>query len=91
MPLGLHLPRYGLYRLTELNILKPHSRFSHSKMTAGAMDTGDPTYNCPILPVRKSSGGEVPVYDVIIVLIHNDNPPIAPRGSAIFLYIVRRD
>ena len=32
-----------------------------------------------------------PVYDVIVVLGHNDDPPTPGRGSAIFLHVARAD
>lgn len=31
------------------------------------------------------------IYDVIVVLGHNDEPPVAGAGSAIFLHIARPD
>lgn len=31
------------------------------------------------------------VYDVIVVLGHNDSPPVSGRGSAIFMHVATRD
>ena len=31
------------------------------------------------------------IYDLIVVLGHNDDPPVAGRGSAIFLHVARED
>jgi L,D-peptidoglycan transpeptidase YkuD (ErfK/YbiS/YcfS/YnhG family) len=56
---------------------------------------GDPDYNRPVrLPHRFSAETlwrDDHVYDVIIVLGHNDAPPVAPLGSAIFFHLVQPD
>ncbi|OYW94359.1 MAG: hypothetical protein B7Z13_04855, partial [Caulobacterales bacterium 32-67-6] len=31
------------------------------------------------------------LYDLVVVLGHNDDPPIAPLGSAIFLHLAKPD
>ncbi len=31
------------------------------------------------------------IYDVIVVLGHNDDPPVPGRGSAVFLHVARSD
>jgi len=31
------------------------------------------------------------VYDLVVVLGHNDDPPVSPMGSAIFLHLARAD
>lgn len=53
----------------------------------------DPAYNRPVsLPHATSAEAmwrEDGLYDVVIVLGHNDDPPVAPMGSAIFLHIAR--
>ncbi len=54
---------------------------------------GDPAYNRPVkLPYPASAETmwrEDGVYDVVVVLGHNDDPPIAGMGSAIFLHLAR--
>lgn len=53
----------------------------------------DPAYNRPVrLPYTASAEKlyrDSHVYDVVLVLGHNDDPPIADMGSAIFLHIAR--
>ncbi|HEX7760428.1 MAG TPA: L,D-transpeptidase family protein, partial [Caulobacteraceae bacterium] len=55
----------------------------------------DPAYNRPVtLPYPASAEHlwrEDHVYDLIVVLGHNDDPPVAGMGSAIFLHLARPD
>lgn len=55
----------------------------------------DPAYNRPVrLPHRHSAESlwrDDHVYDLIIVLGHNDAPPRAPLGSAIFWHCTQPD
>jgi L,D-peptidoglycan transpeptidase YkuD (ErfK/YbiS/YcfS/YnhG family) len=52
---------------------------------------GDPAYNRPVQLPRNWSAEHLQrddaAYDVIIVLGHNDDPPIPGAGSAIFFHI----
>ena len=54
---------------------------------------GDPNYNRPVtLPYDASHERlwrEDHLYDLVVVLGHNDDPPAPGRGSAIFLHIAR--
>jgi L,D-peptidoglycan transpeptidase YkuD (ErfK/YbiS/YcfS/YnhG family) len=56
---------------------------------------GDPAYNRPVkLPYPASAEAmwrEDGIYDVVVVLGHNDDPPAAGKGSAIFLHLNRPD
>ena len=58
-------------------------------------DPVDRNYNRPVtLPYPASAERlwrEDAVYDVIVVLGHNDDPPMPGRGSAIFLHVARPD
>lgn len=58
-------------------------------------DPADPRYNRPVrLPYAASHERlwrEDGVYDLIVVLGHNDDPPVPGRGSAVFLHIARAD
>lgn len=55
----------------------------------------DPAYNRPVdLPFAASHEKmwrDDGIYDVVVVLGHNDDPPLAGRGSAIFLHVARPD
>jgi L,D-peptidoglycan transpeptidase YkuD (ErfK/YbiS/YcfS/YnhG family) len=53
----------------------------------------DPAYNRPVkLPYPASAEAmwrEDGVYDVVVILGHNDDPPAPGKGSAIFLHLCR--
>lgn len=54
-------------------------------------DVDDPAYNRPVHLPRPGSAETLQrndqAYDVVVVLGHNDRPPIPGAGSAIFLHI----
>ena len=54
-------------------------------------DVDDPAYNRPVLLPHPSSHErlqrEDAAYDIVIVLGHNDAPPVPGKGSAIFWHI----
>jgi L,D-peptidoglycan transpeptidase YkuD (ErfK/YbiS/YcfS/YnhG family) len=54
---------------------------------------GDPAYNRPVtLPYRASAERlwrDDDLYDRVVVLAHNDDPPVAGLGSCIFLHLAR--
>jgi L,D-peptidoglycan transpeptidase YkuD (ErfK/YbiS/YcfS/YnhG family) len=56
-------------------------------------DPADPAYNTHVkLPYAASAERlwrDDGVYDIVVVLGHNDDPPVAGMGSAIFLHICR--
>lgn len=56
-------------------------------------DPGDPCYNRPVdLPYTTSAENlwrEDGAYDLVVVLGHNDDPPVASMGSAIFLHLAK--
>lgn len=58
-------------------------------------DPGTPDYNRPVgLPYAGSAERlwrEDGLYDLLVVLGHNDSPPVAGRGSAIFLHCASDD
>lgn len=58
-------------------------------------DPADPAYNRPVrLPYPASHERmwrEDGVYDLVVVLAHNDDPPEPGMGSAIFLHLARED
>jgi L,D-peptidoglycan transpeptidase YkuD (ErfK/YbiS/YcfS/YnhG family) len=55
----------------------------------------DPAYNRPVsLPYPASAERmwrEDHLYDIVVVLGHNDDPPVAGLGSAIFLHLAKPD
>ena len=56
---------------------------------------GDPAYNRPVrLPYPASAEHmwrDDHLYDLVVILGHNDDPPVSPLGSAIFLHLARPD
>lgn len=54
-------------------------------------DPADPAYNRPIRHPHRFSAEHLwrddGLYDVVVTLEHNDDPPVPYRGSAIFLHI----
>ncbi|RJF89432.1 hypothetical protein D3874_22695 [Oleomonas cavernae] len=58
-------------------------------------DPADPAYNRPItLPFVASHEvmwRDDHLYDVVVVVGHNDDPPVAGAGSAIFMHLKRHD
>jgi L,D-peptidoglycan transpeptidase YkuD (ErfK/YbiS/YcfS/YnhG family) len=58
-------------------------------------EVGDPNYNRPVkLPYPASverMWRDDDVYDLVVVLGHNDNPVVPGRGSAIFMHLSRPD
>lgn len=58
-------------------------------------DPADPNYNRPVrLPYPASCETmwrEDELYDVVVILAHNDDPPVPGLGSAIFLHCAKPD
>lgn len=58
-------------------------------------DPKDPAYNQPVLLPYPASAEhlwlESGVYDIVVVLGHNDDPVVPGMGSAIFLHLSRPD
>lgn len=56
-------------------------------------DPGHPDYNCPVrLPFEASHEKlfrDDHLYNIIVVLGHNDDPPVPGKGSAIFMHIAK--
>lgn len=56
-------------------------------------DAADPAYNRPVMLPRATSHEALQrddeAYDIVIVLGHNDAPPVPGRGSAIFWHLWR--
>ncbi len=95
-PLGRYKLRYGFYR--DDRVPAPPSKLTFwpiRRDDGWCDDTRDPAYNQPVRrPYPASTESLIrddPAYDVIIVLGHNDTPPVAGKGSAIFLHVARID
>jgi len=95
-PTGRWPLRFGYYRSDRL--AAPQTRLAmtplHSRQ--GWCDAPDhPLYNRPVMLPFEGSCEHLwrddGVYDVIIVLGHNDAPPRPGLGSAIFLHVARPD
>ena len=98
-PLGVWPIRRLLYRPDRM--LPALAAFSACPKAAIAPNDGwcdaplDPNYNQPVQRPYPASSEvmwrEDHLYDVVVVLGHNDHPPIPGKGSAIFLHIARPD
>ena len=58
-------------------------------------DAGDPAYNRPVklpfAPSHEEMWRDDHLYDLVVVVGHNDAPPLPGAGSAIFLHLARPD
>lgn len=95
-PLGRYPLRQVLYRPDRLAM--PQTRLpcvALTPLSGWCDDPADPAYNRPVtLPYAASHEKlwrDDHVYDVIVVLGHNDDPPVPGLGSAIFLHLARPD
>lgn len=93
-PLGIYQIRYGLYRADRITLPQTKLTFWHIHQGDGWCDApNDPAYNRPVsLPYLSSTEAlwrDDHIYDVIIVLSHNDSPPVPNMGSAVFLHVAR--
>ncbi len=93
-PLGDYSLRYGFYRQDRIDLPATTLNMYATREDDGWCDAPkDPAYNRPVrLPYPGSAEKlyrESHVYDVILVLGHNDDPPAPDLGSAIFLHIAR--
>ena len=93
-PLGTWPMRYLIYRPDRESApvtMLPSKQISPSDGWCDAPE--DPAYNSPVrLPYPASAEHlwrEDHVYDLVVILGHNDNPPITGLGSAIFLHLAR--
>jgi len=79
----IEVPETGLQTI----VLSPHDGWCD--------DPSDPFYNRSIaLPFSASHEKlwrDDDVYDIIVELGHNDNPPVPGLGSAIFLHVAKTD
>ncbi|TAK98207.1 MAG: hypothetical protein EPO08_19775 [Rhodospirillaceae bacterium] len=95
-PVGRFLLRRVLYRADRLPPPRTSLPVETITTDAGWCDAPeDPAYNMPVvLPYSASAESlwrEDGLYDVIVILGHNDAPVIPGAGSAIFLHVAPAD
>jgi L,D-peptidoglycan transpeptidase YkuD (ErfK/YbiS/YcfS/YnhG family) len=95
-PLGRYALRQVFYRPDRLPA--PDTRLPVQALTpqdGWCDDPLDPAYNRPVALPYPASHEKLwrddAVYDVIVVLGHNDDPPVPGLGSAIFMHVARPD
>jgi L,D-peptidoglycan transpeptidase YkuD (ErfK/YbiS/YcfS/YnhG family) len=95
-PVGRFLLRQVLYRPDRLE--PPASGLPRRPLVPSdgwCDDPADAAYNRPVTlpyPARHERlWREDGVYDVIVVIGHNDDPPVPGAGSAVFLHVARPD
>lgn len=95
-PIGDWEMRYILYRPDKMTApLSGLPIFPISKDDGWCDASADPNYNKAIkLPYDASHEimwRDDNLYDVVVVLGHNDSPPAAGKGSAIFFHVAKAD
>jgi len=95
-PIGCWPVRRVLYRADRMTA--PRTPWPLAEIGPGdgwCDDPADRRYNRPVtLPYdarHERLWREDGVYDLVVVLGHNDDPPVAGAGSAIFLHLARPD
>jgi L,D-peptidoglycan transpeptidase YkuD (ErfK/YbiS/YcfS/YnhG family) len=96
-PVGAWTMRRVLYRPDRLDAA-PDTALETAAIAPGdgwCDDPGHPLYNRPVaLPFEaghEAMWRDDGLYDVVVVLGHNDDPPVPGMGSAIFLHCARPD
>ena len=95
-PIGNYHMRFGLYRADRLPHPKTKLNFRPLRKDDGWCDaTDDPAYNrfirLPFSASHEKLWRKDGAYDVIIVMSHNDSPPISGLGSAVFIHVAQPD
>lgn len=95
-PLGDYKLRFGLYRPDRLPAPPSTLTFWPMQETDGwCDDPNHPAYNRFIrLPSdvnHETLWREDGVYDIVLVIDHNDSPPTPGLGSAVFIHIAQAD
>lgn len=95
-PLGRYALRRVLYRADRVDAPRTALPFRPIRPDDGwCDDPGDPAYNRPVRKPYPASHEDMwrddGLYDIVLVLGHNDDPPVPGAGSAIFLHCKRGD
>jgi len=95
-PLGEYFIRFGLYRADRLP--RPNSPLNFRALRDNdgwCDDISDPAYNrfirLPYPASHERLWREDGAYDIILVISHNDAPPIKGLGSAVFIHVAQPD
>lgn len=95
-PLGDYQLRFGLYRADRLPKPRSGLAFRPLRKDDGWCDAPtDPAYNrfvrLPYPASHEKLWREDGAYDVVIVMSHNDSPPVPGLGSAVFIHVAQAD
>ena len=95
-PVGVWPVRRALFRADRIAPVDTHLRVDSIEDEDGWCDApDDPAYNRPVRrPYAASHEAlkrEDGLYDLVVVLGHNDDPPVSGLGSAIFLHCMADD
>ena len=100
-PLGQYVLRFGLYRADRLPAPPPVNSQNPLIFRPLRPDDGwcddpkSPAYNRfvkrPFAASHEALWREDGAYDIILVMSHNDSPPQAGLGSAVFIHIAQPD
>lgn len=95
-PLGRYQLRWGFYRADRLAPPPSRLTFQALREDDGWCDApNDPAYN-RFIKIPSDASHEAlwradGAYDIILVMSHNDSPPIANMGSAVFIHVAQSD
>lgn len=95
-PLGEYHLRFGLYRADRLAKPRSNLAFRPIRNDDGWCDApDDPAYNrfirLPYPASHEALWRKDGAYDIILVMSHNDSPPIPNLGSAVFIHVAQPD
>lgn len=95
-PLGVYHLRFGLYRADRLPRPKTALTIHEMQEDDGWGDApDDPAYNRfvqrPYPASHEALWRDDGVYDVVLVMSHNDSPPVPDLGSAVFIHCRQPD
>ncbi|MEO1039068.1 MAG: L,D-transpeptidase family protein [Pseudomonadota bacterium] len=93
-PIGVYRLRWGLYRSDRIEPPATTLQLHAIKPDDGWCDAPeDPAYNrfvrLPYPASCETLTRKDELYDILVVLDHNDGPPISGAGSAIFLHCAK--
>lgn len=95
-PIGIYPLRRVFYRADRLEKPKTALPVREIRPDEGwCDDPGHPLYNTlvtlPFSASHEKMWREDHLYDLVVVLGHNDNPPVPGKGSAIFFHLAKEN